>query len=131
MSASLDENSRDSQLYELVEMSFVDPWPDRTFPLAEEEYEQMKVVQPPAVRVRRSRISSARISLVSEYSTSRHQDDSMSGSSRPCSPLPSTSSGSVVGEEDPDDPEWTLINGDKEEKDRVPLKQSVVLKLKR
>ncbi|XP_060075069.1 KAT8 regulatory NSL complex subunit 1-like [Ylistrum balloti] len=129
MSASMDENSRDSQLYETVEMCSVDPWPDRTFPLTEEEYEQMKMVQPPAVHVRRARMSSTRISLMSEYSSSHHQlEDSMSGSSLPCSPLPSTSSGSVVGE-DPNDPEW-IINGEKD-KEKAPPKQSVILKLKR
>ncbi|OWF45329.1 KAT8 regulatory NSL complex subunit 1 [Mizuhopecten yessoensis] len=135
MSASMDENSRDSQLYEMVEIFSVDPWPDRTFPLTEDDYEQMKTVQPPAVHVRRARISSARISLMSEYSSTSHhpqQEDSMSGSSHPCSPLPSTSSGSVVGE-DPNDPEW-MLNGDKDkdkDKEKVPLKQSVILKLKR
>ncbi|XP_033730589.1 KAT8 regulatory NSL complex subunit 1-like [Pecten maximus] len=129
MSASMDENSRDSQLFEMVEMCSVDPWPERTFPLTEEEYEQMKMVQPPAIRVRRARISSTRISLMSEYSSSHHpQEDSMSGSSHPCSPLPSTSSGSVVGE-DPNDPEW-MISGEKD-KEKAPPKQSVILKLKR
>ncbi|XP_069120844.1 KAT8 regulatory NSL complex subunit 1-like [Argopecten irradians] len=128
MSASMDENSRDSQLFETVESCYVEPWPERIFPLTEDEYEQMKMVQPPAVRVRRARMSSSRVSLMSEYGSSHHQqDDSMSGSSHPCSPLPSTSSGSVVGE-DPNDPEW-MVNGEKDKE--KASKQSVILKLKR
>lgn len=107
ISLSFEDNSMD-----MVDITYHDPWPERTFPLAEEEYESMKAVQPPATNSCRRRIPSARMSLVSEFENSK-LDDSTPSSSRPCSPLPSSSSGSYAGEEDPNDPEWTVMSGEK------------------
>lgn len=106
-SLTFEESSMD-----MVDITYHDPWPERTFPLEEDEYESMKAVQPPATVITRRRIPSARMSLVSEFENSK-LDDSTPSSSRPCSPLPSSSSGSYAGEEDPNDPEWTVMSGEK------------------
>ncbi|XP_067687767.1 KAT8 regulatory NSL complex subunit 1-like [Haliotis asinina] len=111
-SSVIDESSQDGFM-ELGEI--VDPWPLRTFPLSEEEFENVKKVQLTSEKVR------PRVSL--EPPSTPCRSDSTPSNSHPCSPLPSSASNSVAGD-DPNDPEWTVINND-----RTPRKMSVVLKL--
>ncbi|XP_041372074.1 KAT8 regulatory NSL complex subunit 1-like isoform X2 [Gigantopelta aegis] len=75
----------------------VDPWPSRTFPLSDSEYDVMKAETPPMPERVRTRVRI--VSTPARCSTP--------SSSMPCSPLPSTSSDSVISE-DPNDPEWNL-----------------------
>ncbi|KAL5011135.1 hypothetical protein ScPMuIL_013440 [Solemya velum] len=116
-SISLEENSRES----FYDFDFRSPkyesWTPRCFPLTEDEYEDMLTVQPPA---------SILIPVCNTPETPHvpRSEILTPSSSHPCSPMPSTSSGSIIGE-DPNDPEWTVIG------DKVTPKQqlSVVLKL--
>ena len=82
----------------------VEPWVERTFPLSDEDFDKMLSDQPPVVESRRR--TSSRVSL-SETFGSKKEDEVTEGDSVPCSPLPSSSSGSAVGE-DPNDPEWSI-----------------------
>ena len=113
-------------LPDVVEIVNKDPWPERTFPLSEAEYEEMKIVLAAPVKRRKNRISKARLSLSSEFNG---KIDSVTPiSSRAASPAPSSSSGSFITE-DPNDPEWTsspIINDKLAPPSRSP---SVILKL--
>lgn len=99
----------DKETNPLFETGVVEPWEDRTFPLSEEEYDQMMSDQPPVIEERRRRPSS-RVSL-SETFGSKKEEEVTGGDSIPCSPLPSSSSGSALGE-DPNDPEWSMDNAE-------------------
>ncbi|XP_052092973.1 KAT8 regulatory NSL complex subunit 1-like isoform X1 [Mytilus californianus] len=90
-----------------MDICFVEPWMERTFPLSEEEYTKMLTDQPPVVESRRRR-SSSRVSL-SESFGGKPEEEAAEGEAITCSPLPSSSSGSTASE-DPNDPEWSAAD---------------------
>lgn len=98
---------------ETIETEERRPWTPLNFPLSEDEYEKMKSEQPVLeVRV----LPSSTHSVGSEFETPT--------SSRATSPMPSSSSASICGDDDPNDPEWTSVNPD-----RTPKGASIILKL--
>lgn len=80
-----------------LDIGRIDPWPMRSFPLTDEEYEEMRRVQPPLVDLPRPTEGGVNPEC---------RSDNTPSSSLPCSPLPSSASNSMVGD-DPNDPEWT------------------------
>jgi hypothetical protein len=96
----------------------VEPWPIRTFPLSEEEYEEMKVAaSTPEVEsssyLPRDKISNdLLIGLGSEASASEETRFEAMETQVSVPGSPNSSNGSHTSE-DPNDPEWTVANGDK------------------
>lgn len=95
----------------------IEPWPIRAFPLSEEEYEEMKVTvsTPEESRsyVPREKISnSLLIGLGSETSVSEETRFEAMETRVSLPGSPNSSNGSHASE-DPNDPEWTVANGDK------------------
>ncbi|KAK3106503.1 hypothetical protein FSP39_021317 [Pinctada imbricata] len=116
----LEDNSDFS--FDLVGQEVVDPWPDRQFPLSEEEYEGMKQ-EMPVIEIKennsvRRRQVQTKFTVVDDIENNL-VEDRVYMSSRVSSPVPSVSSGSNASDDDPDDPEWTAS---REENSRNLLK---------
>lgn len=94
---------------DMSDANVIEPWGERAFPLSEEEYNIMLKDQPEVLEPRRRR-GSARVSL-SESFGGKTEEEGIAGDSVPTSPLGSTSSPSVTGD-DPNDPEWSLEVGE-------------------
>lgn len=94
-----------------MDICFVEPWIERTFPLSEEEYTKMLTDQPPVVEPRKRR-SSTRVSLSESFGGKPEEEAAAEGEAITCSPLPSSSSGSTASDElnDPNDPEWSAAD---------------------
>lgn len=94
-----------------MDICFVEPWVERTFPLSEEEYTKMLTDQPPVVEPRKRR-SSTRVSLSESFGGKPEEEAAAEGEAITCSPLPSSSSGSTASDElnDPNDPEWSAAD---------------------
>ncbi|XP_061179909.1 KAT8 regulatory NSL complex subunit 1-like [Saccostrea echinata] len=113
VSVGTDDISMDIDDGELVE-----PWPIRSFPLSEEEYEEMKTsVSQPEVETctyfTRNKISSNSIvGLDEETSVSEGTTFDAVETQVSVPESPNSSAGSHTSE-DPNDPEWTVANSDK------------------
>ncbi|XP_076091476.1 KAT8 regulatory NSL complex subunit 1-like isoform X1 [Mytilus galloprovincialis] len=94
-----------------MDICFVEPWIERTFPLSEEEYTKMLTDQPPVVEPRKRR-SSTRVSLSESFGGKPEEEAAAEGEAITCSPLPSSSSGSTASDElnDLNDPEWSAAD---------------------
>ncbi|XP_071154052.1 KAT8 regulatory NSL complex subunit 1-like isoform X1 [Mytilus edulis] len=101
----------DSEFLIPMDICFVEPWIERTFPLSEEEYTKMLTDQPPVVEPRKRR-SSTRVSLSESFGGKPEEEAAAEGEAITCSPLPSSSSGSTASDElnDPNDPEWSAAD---------------------
>ena len=98
------------------------PWEERRFPLDDTGYEQLFKESPyveNAYVPRQTRRSADTSGVRVEGIPSTPQ------TSRPCSPAQSSSSSTII-EEDPNDPEWTIVNESEGKSERRP---SIVLKL--
>ena len=98
------------------------PWEERRFPLDDTGYEQLFKESPyveNAYVPRQTRRSADTSGVRVEGIPSTPQ------TSRPCSPSQSSSSSTII-EEDPNDPEWTIVNESEGKSERRP---SIVLKL--
>lgn len=113
--------------YKMEPEFYVDPWEIRTFPLSEEEYNKMFQQSSSTSTSNSSASCSVTIQALDGnkntiFGTSTPED------SVPCSPHSSTSS-EVIDEDDPNDPEWTVVAGEKE-REKLSLKTpTIVLKL--
>jgi hypothetical protein len=109
----------------------IPPWEPREFPIPEDEYEVMKAEMEEVINraptppiVTRAMSHTAMLPQTAMLPPSQSEPVTPVHSSPP-SPLPSTSSGSAGAsmlEEDPDDPEWTVVSPE-------PRPRNIVLKL--
>ena len=105
----------------VYEVTYI-PWEERGFPLDDIGYEQLFKESPyveNAYVPRQTRRSAESSGVRVEGIPSTPQN------SRPCSPAQSSSSSTII-EEDPNDPEWTIVNESEGKSERRP---SIVLKL--
>ena len=98
------------------------PWEERKFPLDDTGYEQLFKESPYVEnayvpRQTRRSVDTSGVRVEGIPSTPLN--------SRPCSPAQSSSSSTII-EEDPNDPEWTIVNESEGKSERRP---SIVLKL--
>lgn len=100
------------------------PWEERKFPLDDTGYEQLFKESPYGENAYVPR--QTRRSTAAETTGVRVEGiPSTPNNSRPCSPAPSSSSSTII-EEDPNDPEWTIVSDAENKSERRP---SIVLKL--
>ncbi|XP_064595229.1 KAT8 regulatory NSL complex subunit 1-like isoform X2 [Liolophura sinensis] len=95
------EDSLNLGLYEEMDWNVADPWPLRSFPLEESEYEAMLAEQPSVEELKKQVVEETAKTLMAAPLTG-----GMVSVSRSSSPAPSTSTS--LSEEDPNDPEWTV-----------------------
>ena len=113
---------------DLWEAPEVAPWQKRVFPLSEDDYERMKTEPttptrsaPPRCYPRNNLVSSTTSAATpTPLSLKTFDVTGTPANSNPCSPLASSSSGSIL-EDDPNDPEWTVVQPER--------KPGIVLKL--
>ncbi|XP_064643381.1 KAT8 regulatory NSL complex subunit 1-like [Lineus longissimus] len=100
----------------------IPPWEPREFPISEEEYDGMKREMEDVI----NRVPTPPIVMEESEMLPPMQSEPVTPiNSSPPSPLPSTSSGSAgvsMLEEDPNDPEWTVVSPE-------PRPRNIVLKL--
>ena len=104
------------------EYPIVAPFEPRKFPLTEEDLE---VIRNPAPEIPEEMPVSAAPTPLSVKSTFSYESATPENSN-PCSPLPSSSASSII-EDDPNDPEWTVVNNERQA--TTVTKSGIVLKL--
>ena len=98
----------------------VSPWERRTFPLCDSDLTQLKLdsVEEPVRVLRPPPPAPSHAVMAAEAATP---------DSGAVSPTPSSSSSDMIAEEDPDDPEWTVVGSEPQPKPRPNT--GIVLKL--
>ena len=115
----------------------VDPWSCRTFPLDDADYEHLLHDNTPVPGPPSTTSSPAETGVTSGGRTTRHHLSTTTKggytyhtatpeNSNPASPMPSSSNSSVM-DDDPNDPEWTVVDG--VEKPILQTQSGIVLKL--